>query len=109
MAITPDKDALRGIDPFKELRMVLAIGQQPDVFICVDGKPVGPCVNVNVSESSLLVDVSGEYEATRTITVSGIMLRLPSGLEFYAPYSHPQSVGAGDMITTNGAIRIEAN
>jgi hypothetical protein len=97
------------LDPFGELRMVLAIGQQPDVFICVDGKPVAPCVNVDVSANGMIADVNAEYTPTSAMVADGMMLRLPSGMEFFVAFTHLTGVNADDKVIIRGTIRIEAN
>lgn len=108
MAKAPDKDRLRGLDPLKELRMVLAIGQRPEMLLCVDGKPVGACVNVDVDIEDGSVVARADFEVTQTLVASGVMLRLPSGAEFYVAYDNPAPVTAGSWINTNGTITLGA-
>lgn len=95
------------VEGFKELRMVMAIGQQPAVLMCVDGKPVGPCVNVSTNlVRGADVEVHAEYETTRDMTASGAIVRLPSGWELAVAFPDAVIVRAFDRVNIRGTVHM---
>lgn len=105
MALVPDED----IGGFNELRMMIAIGQQPDVWMVSDSKPphVGKCVNVDADIENGALVISADFEAPYEFLALGAEVALPSGWGFSFEFPQPQLVRAGQWIKVNGTVSME--
>jgi hypothetical protein len=88
-----------------EIRMLLALGQQPDLLLYWRGQCVGRCENVKVVIDGTHLRVSrAEWLMAGAPMVDSVRLQTPSGAGFNTPFSYPTRVGPGDNITASAAL-----
>lgn len=93
---------------FDELRMLVAIGQQPEVWILSDtDEQVGKYVNVDAAIEDGSVVIRGDYRPATAFYAAGALLVLPSERTITLPFDVPNDVPAGQWLRINGTIGVD--
>lgn len=99
----PDQE----IDAFNELRMMIAIGQQPDVWILSDQEHVGKCVNVDAAIEDGSLVISADYQSESLFMAVGAEVCVPSGGGFSIMFGSPREVAITEWVKLSGTVSME--
>lgn len=92
---------------YNELRMMVSIGQQPDLWVVSDtDQRVGQCTDVDAAIEGGAVVIKGDYQVREAFYAAGAMLVLPSGQSVFLPFDIPNHVAPGQWVAVNGTLEL---